>query len=67
VPAGVTVDDVSGVGDLASYGMGSSAGLSLSALFVLKGSQVFDLYCQLPGCSETASLTAGLLIVGRLP
>jgi hypothetical protein len=67
VPAGITVDDVSGVGDRASYGTGSAAGMSISALFVLKGTQAFDLYCQFPGCSETASLTEAQLVVGRLP
>jgi hypothetical protein len=45
----------------------SPAGVSISALFVLKGSQAFDLYCQFPGCSETASLTEAQFIVGRLP
>ena len=67
VPADITVDDVSGVGDRASYGMGAAAGTSISALFVLKGIQAFDLYCQFPGCSEVASLTQAQTIVGRLP
>jgi hypothetical protein len=67
VEAKIKIDDVTGVGDRASYGTGSSGGLSISALFVLKGTQGFDLYCQLPGCTEIASLTEAQLIVGRLP
>jgi hypothetical protein len=53
--------------DRAAYGSGSAVGLSISALFVLHGTQAFDVYCGFPACGEDASVTAALLIGGRLP
>jgi hypothetical protein len=53
--------------DRSAYGAGSVGGDSLSALFVIHGTYFFDLYCGFPACSETASVTAAQLIVGRLP
>jgi hypothetical protein len=53
--------------DRAGYGNGTAQGVPVSALFVIHGAQFFDLYCGFPPCSETASVTAANLIVGRLP
>ena len=53
--------------DRAAYGSGSANGESISALFVIKGTSFFDLFCGLPSCTETASATAGQLIGDRLP
>ena len=68
VPAGVTIDDISGPGfDRAAYGTGGQAGFSVSAMFVIHGTTFFDFYCGLKACTEIASATAATLIVGRLP
>ncbi|HEX7472097.1 MAG TPA: hypothetical protein VF323_03370, partial [Candidatus Limnocylindrales bacterium] len=53
--------------DRAAYGAASYNGESISALFVIKGTSFFDLFCGLPSCTEIASATAGQLIGGRLP
>ena len=53
--------------DRAAYGSGSANGLSISALFVIKGTSFFDLFCGLPACTQIASATAGKLIGDRLP
>ena len=67
VPANLPVNDVKNLFDRAAYGAGSAGGISLSALFVIKGTTFFDLYCGFPGCTEPASVTAATLIGGRLP
>ena len=66
VPANLPVKDLK-LFDRSAFGAGSAGGLSLSALFAIKGQYFFDLYCGLPGCSEDASVTAAQLIGGRLP
>jgi hypothetical protein len=66
VPANLPVKDLK-LFDRSAFGAGSAGGLSLSALFAIKGKYFFDLYCGLPGCSEDASVTAAQLIGGRLP
>ena len=53
--------------DRSAYGTGSNAGLSISALFAIKGTQFFDLYCGFPACSVKASVTAAQLLGDRLP
>ena len=53
--------------DRAAYGAGSANGFSVSALFVIKGTSFFDLFCGFPACTEIASATAGQLIGDRLP
>ena len=58
VPANLPVKDLK-LFDRSAFGAGSAGGLSLSALFAIKGQYFFDLYCGLPGCSEDASVTAG--------
>jgi len=65
-PADIAIKDFK-LFDRAAYGSGSGKGLSISALFVIKGTSFFDLYCGFPMCSETASATAGKLIGDRLP
>lgn len=66
VPANLPVKDLK-LFDRAAFGAGSAGGLSLSALFVIKGTSFFDLYCGFPGCTETASVSAAQVIAGRLP
>ena len=66
VPAGVPVKDLTYF-DRSAYGSGSGGGASLSALFVIRGTNFFDFYCGFPACSETASVAAAQLIAGRLP
>jgi hypothetical protein len=66
IPQGITLANVPGF-DRAAYGTGSAGGLSASAMFVIKGSQFFDVYCGFPACTPAASVTAAQLIVGRLP
>jgi len=66
VPAGVTVTDLT-VFDRSAYSNGTPAGVPVSALFVIKGTYFFDLYCGFPACTQDASVTAAQLIVGRLP
>lgn len=66
VPAGLSVKDLS-VFDRSAYANGTTAGVSVSALFVISGTTFFDLYCGFPACGETASVAGAQLIVGRLP
>jgi len=66
VPSEVKVTDLPDF-DRAAYGSASVAGQSLSALFVIDGTQFFDLYCGFPACDQTKSLAAAKLIAGRLP
>ena len=66
VPAELAIKDFT-LFDRAAYGGGSAGGVSISALFVIKGIYFFDLYCGFPGCTEIASATAGSLVGGRLP
>jgi hypothetical protein len=66
VPSGVPVKDLTYF-DRSAYGSGSAGGMSLSALFVIDGTNFFDFYCGFPACSETASVAAAQLIAGRLP
>jgi hypothetical protein len=65
-PAEIAIKDVK-LFDRAAYGAGSAGGIPISALFVIKGTSFFDLYCGLPGCTETASAKAAQLIGDRLP
>jgi hypothetical protein len=66
VPSEVKVTDLPDF-DRSAYGSASVAGQSLSALFVIDGTQFFDLYCGFPACDQTKSLAAAKLIAGRLP
>ena len=66
IPAGVKVKDLTGF-DRAAYGAGSAECLSISALFVIDGRYFFDFFCQIPSCSEDASVTAAHAIADRLP
>ena len=66
IPAGVPVTDLSYF-DRSAYGSGSAAGVSVSAMFVIKGTSFFDFYCGFPACSQDASVAAAQLIAGRLP
>lgn len=66
VPADLPVKDLK-LFDRSAFGAGSAGGVSLSALFVIDGTNFFDLYCGFPACSETASVGAAELIAGRLP
>ena len=66
IPAELPVKDLS-LFDRSLFGSGSAGDFSISALFVIDGTQFFDLYCGLPACSENASVSAAKLIAGRLP
>ncbi|HEY8987942.1 MAG TPA: hypothetical protein VIM39_02900 [Candidatus Limnocylindrales bacterium] len=66
VPADIPVKDLTYF-DRSAYGSGSAAGASLSALFVIDGTNFFDFYCGFPACSQDASVSAAQLIAGRLP
>lgn len=66
VPAGVKVSDLPDF-DRAAYGAASTSGLSLSGLFVIDGTQFFEVYCGFPACDQTKSLAAAKLVAGRLP
>jgi hypothetical protein len=66
VPSGISVKDLSFF-DRSAYGSGSAGGVSLSALFVIDGTNFFDFYCGFPACSQTASVAAAQFIAGRLP
>lgn len=65
-PAEIPIKDFT-LFDRAAYGAGSYNGLSISALFVIKGIYFFDLYCGFPSCTQIASATAAQLIGDRLP
>ena len=66
VPADIPVTDLPDF-DRSAYGTGASAGLPISALFVLDGKYFFEVYCGFPACSQKASLGAADHIAGRLP
>lgn len=66
VVPGVKVDDIGGF-DRAGYGSGDAAGVPVSALFVVHGTNGFDLYCGFPSCGEIASVAEATLVVSRLP
>ena len=66
LPAGLPIKDLK-LFDRSAFGAGSAGGLSGSAIFVIDGTTFFDLVCELPGCTETASVAAAQLIAGRLP
>lgn len=66
VPAGVKFVSLTNF-DKSAYFNGSSAGVSVSALFVIQDRWFFDLYCGFPACSQVASLGGAEHIVGRLP
>jgi hypothetical protein len=66
VPSGISIKDLSFF-DRSAYGSGSAGGVSLSALFVIDGTNFFDFYCGFPACSQTASVAAAQFIAGRLP
>jgi hypothetical protein len=65
-PADLPIKDLS-IFDRSGFGSGASVGVPVSALFVLKGTQAFDLYCGFPACGENPSVAAAELIAGRLP
>ena len=65
-PAGVTVTDLTYF-DRSAYVNGESAGVSVSALFVIQGNYFFDLFCGFPACTQAASVGGAQHIVGRLP
>ena len=67
LPAAVAVTDLNNLFDRAGYGDGTSQGAPVSALFVVKGTYGFDLFCGFPACSVAASVTAAQLVAGRLP
>ena len=61
-------DDVTIPGlDRASYTGGSSGAVSFGGLFALKGPTFFEVFCEFPLCSETASAAAASKIAGELP
>ena len=66
VPADVQVKDLTEF-DRSAYGTGASVGLPISALFVIDGTNFFEVYCAFPACSQKASLGAADHIAGRLP
>jgi hypothetical protein len=66
LPAGLPIKALK-LFDRSAFGAGSAGGLSGSAIFVIDGTTFFDLVCEMPGCTETASVAAAELIVGRLP
>jgi hypothetical protein len=66
IPAGIPVTDLTYF-DRSAYGSGSAVGVSVSAMFVIKGTSFFDFYCGFPACSQDASVAAAQLIAGRLP
>lgn len=65
-PADIPIKDFT-LFDRAAYGAGSYNGLSISALFVIKGTFFFDVYCGFPACTQIASAKAAQLIGDRLP
>ena len=69
VPQDIKIADITNVSgfDRAAFGSGGVSGYSVSALFVIHGTTFFDFYCGLKACTVGASVTAGTLIVGRLP
>jgi len=66
VPADIPLKDLT-VFDRSAYGSGSAGGYSLSALFVIDGTNVFDVFCANPACTEARSVGAAELIAGNLP
>jgi len=66
VPAELPVKDLT-LFDRSAFGAGSAGGVSLSALFVIDGTNFFEVFCGFPGCSQAASIGAAQLIAGRLP
>jgi hypothetical protein len=66
VPAGIQLTELTQF-DRSAYVNGSSAGVAVSALFVIQDNWFFDLYCGFPACSQAASLGGAAHIVGRLP
>jgi hypothetical protein len=65
VPAEFQVTDLPGFFDRAAIGRTSA--VSISGIFVLDGSNFFELYCGLPACSDDALKSGATLIGGRLP
>lgn len=66
VPAELPVKDLT-LFDRSAFGAGSAGGVSLSALFVIDGTNFFELFCGFPACSQAASVGGAQLIAGRLP
>ena len=66
VPAGISITDLPNF-DRSAYGNGSSAGLSISALFVISGTTFFDLFCGFPACTSANEVDVATNIVSRLP
>lgn len=66
VPSGLKLNTINSF-DRAAYANGSSAGVSVSALFVIQDKWFFDLFCGFPACGEAASVGGAEHIVGRLP
>lgn len=65
-PFAIAITDLT-LFDRSAYGSGTSSGVSISALFAVKGQYGFDLFCGFPLCSQDASITAATLVGGRLP
>lgn len=66
IPATVHVTTLTAF-DRSAYSSGETAGVSISALFVIDGPYFFDLFCGFPACTQTASLGGAEHIAGRLP
>ena len=66
VPASLPLTDLK-LFDRSAFGAGSAGGVSLSALFVIDGTNVFELFCGFPACTQAASVGTAQLIAGRLP
>jgi hypothetical protein len=65
VPAEFQITDLPGFFDRAAIGRTSA--VSISGIFVLDGSNFFELYCGLPACPDDALKSGATIIGGRLP
>jgi hypothetical protein len=64
----IKIDDITISGlDRTAYGAAGSGGITFSGLFALKGPTFFEVFCEVPSCSEVASSAAASKVEGELP
>ncbi|HEY2916148.1 MAG TPA: hypothetical protein VGI98_02930 [Candidatus Limnocylindrales bacterium] len=66
LPVGVQTAQLSNF-DQSAYFSGAGGGISFSALFVIQDRWFFDLFCEVPACTQVASLGGAEHVAGRLP
>jgi hypothetical protein len=67
VPAGTLLTELPDFYDGSVIARSSLPGVAISAIFVLDGSNFFELYCGFPACNDEGLQGGAQLIAGRLP